>query len=127
MAGEFYSSHFLFCYNQLMISYEDFEKVDIRVGKIINVEDYQEARKPSYKLQIDFGPEVGIKKSIGQFPANYSKKELQDKLVACVINFPPRQIGPAVSEVLTLGFPDENGNAVLITPTKPVLLGGKLF
>ena len=110
-----------------MISYEDFEKVDIRVGKIISVQDYPEAKKPSYKLQIDFGLDIGIKKSIGQFPANYTKEELQGKLVACVINFPPRQIGPAVSEVLTLGFADENGNAVLVTPTKPVPLGGKLF
>ncbi len=110
-----------------MISYEDFDKVDIRVGKIISVEDYPEARKPSYKLQIDFGSKTGIKKSIGQFPANYSKEELKGKLVACIINFPPRQIGRAVSEVLTLGFPDADGNAVLITPTKPVPLGGKLF
>ena len=110
-----------------MISYEDFEKVDIRVGKIISVEDYPDAKKPSYKLQIDFGKEIGVKKSIGQFPANYTKDELQDKFVACVINFPPRQIGPSVSEVLTLGFADVNGNAVLITPTKSVPLGGKLF
>lgn len=110
-----------------MIQYEDFEKVDIRVGKIVEVTDYPEARKPSYKLQIDFGPEIGIKKSVGQFPANYSKEELKGKLVACVVNFPPRQIGPAVSEVLTLGFPDENGNAVLVTPTRDILLGGRLF
>lgn len=110
-----------------MISYEDFEKVDIRVGRVIKIEDYPDARKPSFKLQIDFGPEIGIKKSIGRFPANYTKTELQGKLVACVVNFPPRQIGPAVSEVLTLGFADLNGNAVLITPTKEVPLGGKLF
>lgn len=110
-----------------MISHDDFDKVDIRVGKIIEVEDYPEARKPSYKLKIDFGPEIGVKKSVGQFPANYSKEEMQGRLVACVINFPPRQIGPAVSEVLTLGFPDEAGNAVLITPTKNTPLGGKLF
>lgn len=110
-----------------MISYSDFEKVDIRVGKIIEVEDYPEAKKPSYKLRIDFGSEIGIKKSIGQFPANYTKEELKGRLVVCVINFPPRQIGPAVSEVLTLGFPDESGNAVLITPTKDIPLGGKLF
>jgi tRNA-binding protein len=127
MAGEFYSSHSCFCYNHFMISYENFEKVDIRVGKIIKVEDYPDARKPSYKLQIDFGPEIGIKKSIGQFLANYTKEELQGKLVACVVNFPPRQIGIAVSEVLTLGFADKNGNAVLITPTKEVPLGGRLF
>lgn len=110
-----------------MISYEDFEKVDIRVGKIIEVMDYPGARKPSFKLQIDFGSALGIKKSIGQFPANYTREELDGKLVACVINFPPRQIGAAVSEVLTLGFADEDGNAVLITPTKEVPLGGKLF
>lgn len=110
-----------------MIQYSDFEKVDIRVGKIVEVEDYPEARKPCYKLQIDFGSEIGIKKSVGQFPANYSKEDLKDKFVACVVNFPPRQIGPAVSEVLTLGFPDEEGNAVLVTPTMEVPLGGKLF
>jgi tRNA-binding protein len=110
-----------------MISYEDFEKVDIRVGRVIRIEDYPDARKPSFKLQIDFGPEIGVKKSIGLFPANYTKEELQGKLVACVVNFPPRQIGPAVSEVLTLGFVDLNGNAVLIAPTKDVPLGGKLF
>ncbi len=127
MAGEFYSSHSCFCYNLIMISFEDFEKVDIRVGKIIAVEDYPGARKLSYKLQIDFGPEIGIKKSIGQFPANYSKEELQGKLVAGVINFLPRQIGASVSEVLTLGFADAKGNAVLVTPTKLVPLGGKLF
>ena len=110
-----------------MISYSDFGKVDIRAGKIIEAEDFPQARKPSYKLKIDFGTEIGIKKSVGQFPANYTKEELQGKLVACVVNFPPRQIGPAISEVLTLGFPDESGNAVLVTPTKDVPLGGKLF
>lgn len=112
---------------QTMIQYEDFEKVEIRVGKIVEVEDYPEARKPSYKLQIDFGSEIGVKKSVGQFVANYTKEELLGMLVSCVVNFPPRQIGPAVSEVLTLGFPDENGNAVLVSPTKEVALGGKLF
>ncbi len=110
-----------------MATYEDFEKLDIRVGKIVNVEYFPEARKPSYKLKIDFGPEIGIKKSCGQFVANYTKEELNGRLVAGVINFPPRQIGPAVSEVLTLGFPDEEGNATLIVPTKAVPLGGRLF
>lgn len=110
-----------------MATIEDFEKVDIRVGKIVKVEDFPEARKPSYKLQIDFGKELGIKKSCAQLPQNYKKEELEGKLVAAVVNFPPRQIGPAVSEVLTLGFPDEEGNAVLIRPTKEVPLGGKLF
>jgi tRNA-binding protein len=110
-----------------MISVDDFEKVEIRVGKIIEVEDYPEARNPSFKLKIDFGAKTGVKKSVGQFPPNYSKDELMNKLVACVVNFPPRQIGPALSEVLTLGFPDENGKAVLISPSKDVPLGGKLF
>lgn len=110
-----------------MIEYADFEKVDIRVGKIVDVEDYPEARNPSYKLKIDFGAERGVKKSVGQFPPNYSKEELQGKLVACVVNFPPRQIGPAVSEVLTLGFPDTDGKAVLVSPSKDVPLGGRLF
>jgi len=79
-------------YNVGMISYEDFEKVDIRVGKVISVEDYPQARKPSYKLEIDLGPAIGIKKSVGQFVANYTKDELMNKLVACVVNFPHRQI-----------------------------------
>lgn len=114
-------------YNVGMINYEDFEKVDIRVGKVISVEDYPQARKPSYKLEIDLGPAIGIKKSVGQFVANYTKDELMNKLVACVVNFPPRQIGRAVSEVLTLGFADENGNPTLITPTRNVPLGGKLY
>lgn len=110
-----------------MATFDDFEKLDIRVGQIIAVEDFPEARKPSYKLKIDFGSDVGVKKSCGQFVANYTQVELQDKRVACVVNFPPRQIGPTVSEVLTLGFPDANGNAVLISPDKEVPLGSKLF
>jgi tRNA-binding protein len=110
-----------------MATIEEFEKLDIRVGKVVKVEDFPEARKPSYKLQIDFGKELGIKKSCAQLPANYSKEELSGMLVACVVNFSPRQIGPATSEVLTLGFPDRDGNAVLINPNKEVPLGGKLF
>lgn len=110
-----------------MVSYEDFEKLDVRVGKIIKVEDFPEARKPSYKLKIDFGEEIGIKKSCAQLPQNHTKEELQDKLVLGVVNFPPRQIGPAVSEVLTLGVPDENGDCILIKPNKDVPLGGKLY
>lgn len=110
-----------------MATYEDFQKLDIRVGKLIKVEDYPEARKPSYKIDIDFGVEVGIKKSVGQFPANYSKEDLQGKQVIAVVNFPPRQIGPAVSEVLTLGVPNEKGEAILLSPDKEVPLGGKLF
>ncbi len=110
-----------------MATYDDFQKLDIRVGKIIKVEDYPEARKPSYKLEIDFGSEIGIKKSVGQFPANYSKEELIDKLIIGVVNFPPRQIGPATSEVLTLGVPNEKGEAILLSPDNQVPLGGKLF
>ena len=109
-----------------MATFEDFQKIDIRVGKIVEVEDYPEARKPSYKMKIDFGPEIGVKKSIGQF-THYSKDELKGKLVAGVVNFPPRQMGPAVSEALTLGFPDEKGQAILVVPTKDVPLGGRLF
>ena len=89
-----------------MISYNDFEKVDIRVGKIIEVNDFPEARNPSYKLVIDFGSEIGTKKSSAQFPANYTKEELLGKQVAAVVNFPTKQIGPAISEVLVVGFPE---------------------
>ena len=110
-----------------MAIYEDFEKLDIRVGKIIEVEDFPEARKPSYKLKIDFGPEIGVKQSCAQLPQNYSKKDLKDKHILGVVNFPTRQIGSAVSEVLTLGVPDKNGNCILITPDKNVPIGGKLY
>lgn len=110
-----------------MATFEDFEKLDVRAGKIVEIEDFPEARKPSYKLKIDFGDEIGIKKSCAQLPQNYSKEDLQDKLVLAVINFPPRQIGPAVSEVLTLGVPDQEGNCVLITPDKNIPLGAKLY
>ena len=110
-----------------MAVYEDFEKLDIRVGKIVEVEDFPEAKKPSYKLKIDFGEEIGVKKSCAQLPQNYTKEQLQDRLVLGVVNFPPRQIGPAVSEVLTLGVPDKNGNCILIQPTAGVPIGGRLY
>lgn len=110
-----------------MISYDDFEKVDVRVGKILNVEDFPEARKPAYKLEIDFGKEIGIKKSSAQITKHYKKDELIGKFVMGVVNFPPKQIGPYISEVLTLGVPDENGDVALISPTKEVPLGGKMF
>lgn len=110
-----------------MATHEDFEKLDIRVGKIIDVQEFSEARKPSYKLQIDLGPEIGIKKSCAQLPPNYQIKDLFNKQVLCVVNFPSRQIGPAVSEVLTLGVPDEEGECILITPNKDVPLGGRLY
>jgi|SRR3989344_570385 len=110
-----------------MISYKDFEKVDIRVGEIVKVEDFPEARKPAYKLMIDFGPEIGTKKSSVQITKHYSKEELIKKLVIGVVNFSPKQIGPFVSEVLTLGLADENGDVVLLSPTKKVPKGGKMF
>jgi len=109
-----------------MITYGDFEKVDIRVGSIVKVEDFPQARKPAYKLTIDFGPAIGIKKSSAQV-TNYTKEELLGKQVMGVVNFPPRQIGPFFSEVLTLGVPDGNGNVILLSPTKEVPLGGKMF
>ena len=110
-----------------MISYSDFEKVDIRVGKIIDVQDFPEARKPAYKLTIDFGPEIGVKKSSVQIVALYKKDELLNKQVIGVINFPPKQIGPFISEVLTLGVSDEDGNVVLLAPTHKAKIGSKMF
>lgn len=107
--------------------YGNFQSLDIRVGKIVEVEDFPEARKPAYKLKIDFGEAVGIKLSSAQLTGNYSKDELQDKLILAVVNFPPRQIGPVISEVLTLGVPGENGECVLIAPNKPAPLGGRLY
>ena len=110
-----------------MINYEDFIKVDIRVGKIIEVLDFPDARKPAYKLVIDFGSEIGTKKSSAQITKHYTKEELIGKEVIGVINFPPKQIGPFFSEALTLGLPDENGDVVLLAPTKEVPIGGKMF
>src|SRR3989344_2242577 len=109
-----------------MATIDDFDKLDIRVGKIVEVLDFPEARKPAYKLKIDLG-EIGIKKSCAQLVKNYSKDELKERLVLCVVNFPPRKIGPEVSEVLTLGVPDEKGECVLIMPGKDVPIGGKLY
>lgn len=109
------------------ISYDDFEKVDIRVGQIVDVQDFPEARKPAYKLTIDFGEELGLKKSSAQLPANYTKEELKGKQVLAVVNFAPRQIGPFSSKVLTLGIPDGTDNCMLITTDKAVPLGGKLY
>lgn len=110
-----------------LISYADFEKVDIRVGTIVAVEPFPEARKPAFKLRIDFGPEIGVKKSSAQITKHYEAEALMGRQVAAVINFPPRQIGPFMSEVLTLGFPDEQDGVVLIGPTLSVPNGGKLF
>lgn len=110
-----------------MATIDDFQKLDIRVGKIMAVEDFPEARKPAYKLQIDFGPEIGIKKSCAQLPQNYTKEQLINKLILGVVNFPPRQMGPAVSEVLTLGVPDSNNSCILISPDREVPIGGRLY
>ena len=110
-----------------MINYEDFERVNIRVGKIIKAEEFPEAKKPMYKLLIDFGEKIGVKKSGAQLVANYTLEGLENRLVACVINFPPRQIGPVKSEVLVLGFSDDSGEPVLIKPDIDVPLGGKLY
>ena len=109
------------------ITFPDFEKVDIRVGTIIGVEPFPEARKPAFKLKIDFGAAIGVKKSSAQITTHYTAETLLGRQVAAVVNFPPRQIGPFMSEVLTLGFPDERGGVVLIGPTLAVPNGGKLF
>jgi tRNA-binding protein len=110
-----------------MISYEDFQAVDIRVGTIVEAAPFPEARKPAIKLRIDFGPEIGVKKSSAQITVHYDPAELVGRQVAAVVNFPPRQIGPMQSEVLTLGFPDADGEVVLIGPDRPVPDGGRLF
>lgn len=111
----------------MIATFEDFQKLDVRVGKIVEVEDFPEAKNPSYKLKIDFGGGIGIKKSCAQLVRNYGKDELKGKNVLAIINFPPRQIGPAVSEVLTLGVPDDNNECVLIIPNKSAPLGAKLY
>lgn len=110
-----------------MATYDDFQELDVRVGKIIKIEDFPEARKPAYKLTIDFGNEIGIKRSSAQLPQNYTKEELQNKLILGVVNFPPRQVGPFVSEVLTLGVPDESGDCILVTPDNNAPIGGRLY
>ena len=109
------------------ISYDDFERVDIRVGTIVEAAPFPEARKPAYKLLIDFGPEIGIKKSSAQITVHYAPEELVGRQVMAVVNFPPRQIGPVRSEVLTLGFEDERGAIVLAGTGKPVPNGRKLM
>ncbi len=109
------------------ITFADFERVDIRVGTIIDAQPFPEARKPALKLVIDFGPEIGTKRSSAQITVHYRADQLIGRQVCAVVNFPPRQIGPSVSEVLTLGMPDEDGAVVLIKPDFKVPNGGKLF
>jgi len=109
------------------IGIDDFLAVDIRVGTIVDVQEFPEARKPAFKLTIDFGPELGRKRSSAQITTHYSPDSLLNRQVAAVVNFPPRQIGPFMSEVLTLGLPDEAGEVVLVKPDLAVPNGGRLF
>ena len=111
----------------MAISYDDFAKVDIRVGTIVGVDAFPEARKPAFKLRVDFGPGIGVKRSSAQVTVHYRPQDLLGRQVAAVVNFPPRQIGPFMSEVLVLGFPDAAGAVVLVGPSRPVPDGGKLF
>ncbi len=110
-----------------MIEHADFERVDVRVGTIVEATAFPEARKPAYKLVIDFGPEIGVKRSSAQLTVHYKPDQLIGRQVCAVVNLKPRQIGPFVSEVLTLGMPDENGDVALVRPDFRVPEGGKLF
>lgn len=109
------------------IAYGDFERVDIRVGTIVDAQPFPEARKPAFKLSIDFGAEIGVKRSSAQLTVHYRADQLIGRQVCAVVNFPPRQIGPFMSEVLTLGMPDDDGAVVLVKPDFKVPNGGKLF
>jgi tRNA-binding protein len=110
-----------------LLSYTDFLKVDIRVGRVIEVQDFPEARKPAYQLRIDFGAAIGVRRSSAQVTKYYSKEQLLNRLVLAVVNFPPKQIGPFMSEVLTLGVPDSEGAVVLLMPERDVPIGGRMF
>ena len=111
----------------MTITFDDFLKVDIRVGEIVRAEPYPEARKPAIKLWVDFGPELGVKKSSAQITVHYDVEGLPGKKVLAVVNFPPRQIGPVMSEVLVLGVPDADGEVVLLAPDKDVPIGGRMY
>lgn len=110
-----------------MIEFADFERVEMRVGQIQRAEPFPEARKPAIKLWIDFGPEIGVRKSSAQITVHYTPESLVGRSVVAVTNFPPRQIGKFMSEVLVLGLPDENGAIVLMAPDRDVPLGGRVF
>ena len=109
------------------ITFADFDRVDIRVGRIVRADPFPEARKPAYKLTIDFGAEMGTRRSSAQLTHRYTREQLEGRLVVAVVNFPPRQIGPFMSQVLTLGVPDEAGDVVLLSPDHDVPLGGRMF
>jgi len=109
------------------ILYEDFAKIDIRVGTIIAAQPYPEARRPAIKLEVDFGSAIGVKKSSAQITKHYKIEDLLGRQVAAIINFPPKQIGKFVSEILVLGFPDAGSEVVLVSPTQPVPNGGRLY
>lgn len=109
------------------ITFDDFMKVDVRIGRVLTAEPFPEARKPAYKLSIDFGPDIGVKKSSAQITVHYTLDELVGRKVAAVVNFPARQIGSVMSEVLTLGFPDADGEVVLVGVDRDAVVGGRLF
>lgn len=109
------------------IAFDDFLKLDIRVGRVLAADPFPEARKPAFRLTIDFGPEIGVKRSSAQITANHTIEDLPGSLVLAVVNFPPRQIGPMMSEVLTLGVPDADGEVMLIRPDREVPIGGRLY
>ena len=110
-----------------IIGFDDFMKVDVRLGVIVEADEFPEARKPAFKLKIDFGPDIGVKRSSAQITEHYTLNQLVGRKVAAVVNFPPRQIGPVMSEVLTLGFPDANGKVVLVGVDRDAPIGGRLF
>ena len=110
----------------MTITFDEFLAVDMRVGRVLEAHDFPEARKPAWKLTIDFGPEIGIKRSSAQI-TNYEREELEGRLVVAVVNFPPRQIGPFMSEVLCLGAPDAEGRIILLAPDAGVPVGGRIF
>ena len=111
----------------MTITFDDFMKVDIRVGEIVAVDAFPEARRPAFKLQVNLGPEIGIKKTSAQVTQNYTMDELMGRRVLAVVNFPPKQIGKYMSEILVLGVPDDNDNVVLIRPDTDTPLGGRLY